>query len=147
MKDEESESIQNIAKKNMGPRYAQSKLSESPELGTPGKKSDSPNPMMTPDDTPPVKTEKRGLVSSSSGRNLMDDFNELDVLKGELEELRKQLTQCRTDLEESKFTNKAKKLFSCGRAGLKPKKSGRKKKTKKRKHTKKRKTRRKTKKR
>ena len=75
----------------------------------------------------------------------LDCINELDVLKGELEELRKQLTQCRTDLEESKFTNKAKKLFSCGRAGLKPKKK--RKYTKKRKHTKKRKTRRKTKKR
>lgn len=86
-----------------------------------------------------------------------DDSEEDDLLtyEGETDKeiirgLREEILKCHVSLEEceeSKFKNKFKKLVSCGRAGLKPKKSRRKKKTKKRKHTKKRKTRRKTKKR
>ena len=137
---------------NKRQRYDESKLSESPEPGTPEKisDSDSPNPMMTPDDTP-VRNETSGLVSSISGRILMNDFkeiDELDVLKGELEELREKLTQCHNDLEESKFKNKLRKLVSCRRAGLKPrKKKDSKKKTKRVKKTKPRRKRKQTKKR
>ena len=86
-----------------------------------------------------------------------DDSDEDDLVTYEPETdkeiisgLHEEILKCHVSLEEceeSKFTNKLKKLVSCGRAGLKPKKSRRKKKTKKRKHTKKRKTRRKTKKR
>ena len=82
-----------------------------------------------------------------------DDSEEEDLLTYEgqtdkeiISELSGKILNCEVKLEkceESKFTNKAKKLFSCTRAGLKPKKARGKKKTKKRKYTKKTKTRRK----
>lgn len=82
-----------------------------------------------------------------------DDSEEEDLLiyegqtdKEIISELREEILKCRVNLEEceeSKFSNKAKKLFSCTRAGLKPKKSRKKKNTKKRKYTKKTKRRRK----
>ena len=146
MKDPDSVSIGTRAGEKKKPRYDDSMLSKSPEPGTPVKDSGSPNPIVTPDDTP-VRNETSGLVSRSTNRNLMDDFKEIDELKRELEELREKLTQCQTDLEESKFSNKLKKLVSCRRAGLKPKKSRRKKKTKKPKKTKPRRKRKQTKKR
>tara|TARA_B100000902_G_C26556208_1_gene549654 strand:+ start:83 stop:370 length:288 start_codon:yes stop_codon:yes gene_type:complete len=61
--------------------------------------------------------------------------------------LREELLKCEVKLEESKLSNKLKKLVPCGRAGLKPKKSRRKKKTKRVKKTKPRRKRQRTKKR
>lgn len=150
MEDPDSVSIRTIAGEKNKPRYSETNLSNSPDprtpvkdSGSPVKDSDSPNPIATPDDTP-VRNETSGLVSRGTTRNLMNDFNELDVL-------REQLTQCQTDLErceQSKFSNKLKKRFSCMRAGLKAKKSRKKKNTKKKtKRVKKTKPRRKTKKR
>lgn len=87
-----------------------------------------------------------------------DDSEEDDLLtyEGEtdkeiIKELREEILNCEVKLEEceqsSKLSNKFKKLVSCGRAGLKPKKSRRKKKTKKSKKTKRRRKRKQTKKR
>jgi hypothetical protein len=70
-----------------------------------------------------------------------DDSDNEDLLTYEREtdkeiisELRGEIFECQVNLEEckeSKFTNKLKKLVSCGGAGFKPKKSRRKKNTKK----------------
>ena len=82
------------------------------------------------------------------GVNSSDSEEDLIIYEGEtdkeiIDRLRGEILQCKVKLEQSKFSNKAKKLFSCRRAGLKSKKSRRKKKPKKRKHTKKTKPRRK----
>ena len=143
MEGESDLSLKQLANKRQ--RYGTStpERDESPRRNTPG--TSGFNPMMTPDT--PVRNETSVLVSRGTTRNLMNDFKEIDELKGELEELREKLTQCHNDLEESKFKNKFKKLVSCRRAGLKPKKSRRKKKTKKSKKTKPRRKRKQTKKR
>jgi len=80
-----------------------------------------------------------------SGYNSDDSEEDLLTYEGEtdkeiIDRLETDIRQCRGDLErceQSKLSNKAKKLFSCGRAGLKPTKKNKHK--RKRKHTKKRK--------
>ena len=76
-----------------------------------------------------------GYESDDSEEDLLTYEGETDKEKSE-----NALRQCRDDLErceQSKLSNKVKKLFSCGRAGLKPTKKNKHK--RKRKHTKKRK--------
>jgi len=137
MTDESDLSLKQLADRRQ--RYGNSTPERNESTGkniTPG--TSELNPMMTPDGTP-VKTETIGLVSSSSGKILIEDFDKSDSVKGELEELREQLAQCHNDLEQSKFSNKLKKMISCGRAGLKPTKKIKYIKKRKRKQTKKRK--------
>ena len=73
-----------------------------------------------------------GYSSDDSEQELLTYEPETDkeIISG----LREEILKCRVNLEEceqSKLSNKAKKLFSCGRSGLKPKKSRRKKNIKK----------------
>ena len=77
-----------------------------------------------------------------SGYNSDDSEEDLLTYEGETDKEKSEndIRQCRDDLErceQSKLSNKAKKLLSCGRAGLKPTKKNKHK--RKRKHTKKRK--------